>query len=155
MTVHFRAMPTALVTALRTGSPDAYGLAVERVTSDGGGNPCRHCLSDIPKGAEMLILSHRPFEGLHPYAETGPIFLCGECDRWPDGPALPPVIAHRREMLVKGYDANERIRYGTGQITATADIAAYCATLLNDSETATTHLRSATNNCYICRVDRA
>ena len=155
MTIQFRALSADLVAALRSGGIDDYGLAVERAISDGGGNPCRHCMNDVPKGAAMLILAHRPFSGLHAYAETGPIFICAECDHQADAPTPPPVVAQRAEFLVKAYDANERIRYGTGQITPTADIPAYCAALLADTNTATVHLRSATNNCFICRVDRA
>ena len=71
-------LPTDEVRKLQAGGPDAYGNAPERVVSDGGGNPCRHCLKLIPEGAPMLILAHRPFSKAQPYAETGPIFLCGE-----------------------------------------------------------------------------
>lgn len=154
MTIQFRALPAEAVNTLREGGPDANGQQVERAISDGGGNPCRHCLSDIPEGAGMLILAHRPFAGLHPYAETGPIFLCADCTRIEDAEDAPQVIATRKELLVKAYGADERIRYGTGQITPTADIPAYCAALLADPATATVHIRSATNNCFICRVDR-
>ena len=80
--VHFIPMPSAEAAAYREGAPDAYGLAPEQRISPGG-YPCRHCLDFIPAGAAMLILSHRPFAGLHPYAETGPIFLCaGPCAPW-------------------------------------------------------------------------
>ncbi len=86
----FLPLPTETVRALRAGGPDANGMTAERAVSDGAGNPCRHCLCFIPEGAEMLILAYRPFDSLHPYAETGPIFLCaGECQPW-SGPGVPP-----------------------------------------------------------------
>jgi len=62
------------VVQLRTGGVDAYGNPAECSISDGTGNPCRHCLNDIPKGTEMLICAARPFPDPQPYAETGPIF---------------------------------------------------------------------------------
>ena len=91
--IHFHPLPTAEVQALRAGGPDAYGNPPERVRAEGHGNPCRHCLNFVPEGAEMLILAHRPFDALQPYAETGPIFLCAECAPWDSegqGDRLPP-----------------------------------------------------------------
>ncbi|MGB0925945.1 MAG: DUF1203 domain-containing protein [Pikeienuella sp.] len=154
MSIQFRALTTDLVAAIRAQGPDANGHRAESAISNGKGVPCRYCLCDIPAGDNILVLAHRPFAGLHPYAETGPIFLCAECERREDAPSAPPVIETRTEMLVKAYGVDERIRYGTGQITPTDDIPAYCEALLNDRETATVHIRSATNNCFICRVDR-
>ena len=85
-------LPTESVRAYRAGHPDANGMAPERVVSDGGGNPCRHCLQCIPEGVEMLILAHRPFPAPQPYAESGPIFLCAEdCAGW-EGEGLPPIL---------------------------------------------------------------
>ena len=57
MTIRFTPLPTATVRALQSGGPDAYGQPPERHVSDGGGNPCRHCLRMIPAGAPMLVLS--------------------------------------------------------------------------------------------------
>jgi hypothetical protein len=61
---------------LRQGGGDAFGNAAEAAISDGGGNPCRHCLQQIPKGAAYLILAHKPFATTQPYSEIGPIFIC-------------------------------------------------------------------------------
>ncbi len=148
------AMPTEEARAWRGGAPDAYGMPPERAVSDGGANPCRHCLRDIPEGAGMLILAHRPFPKPDPYAETGPIFLCAdECPR--HDPAAPPaILGARAAFLVKGYRANDRIFYGTGRITPSEEVDDYCARLLEDPEVAYVHVRSATNNCYQFRVDR-
>ncbi len=141
------------VASIRAGGPDAYGLPAERTISDGGGMPCRHCLCDIPKGAEMLIMAARPFPDLQPYAETGPIFLCADCAPYA-GQGLPPVLASRAECLLKAYGADNRIIYGTGQITQTADVETYCKTLLMDPKVAYVDARSATNNCFTLRITR-
>jgi hypothetical protein len=153
--IRFTALPTETVRALRGGAPDANGMPAERTVSDGNGNPCRHCLHDIPTGAGMLVLAHRPFPAFQPYAETGPIFLCADdCDRWEsDGP--PPVLASRDACLIKGYGADDRIAYGTGRIVPAAGLAERAAVLFDDPRVRYGHVRSATNNCYTCRIEPA
>lgn len=150
------AIPTEIARALRAGAPDANGLPAERKISDGLNDPCRHCLRFIPEGAEMLIVAHRPFGSLQPYAETGPIFLCAEdCQRW-EGPGLPPVLADGPdERLLKGYSPDDRIVYGLGQIVPKGGIVARADTVLADPRVAYIHVRSSTNNCFTCRIDRA
>jgi len=59
--ITFHPLPTETVAALRAGGPDANGLPAEHAISDGAGNPCRHCLRQIPTGAGMLVCAHRPF----------------------------------------------------------------------------------------------
>ena len=141
------------VAQLRAGGVDAYGNPAERSISDGTGNPCRHCLTDIPKGAEMLICAARPFPDPQPYAETGPIFLCADCLPY-TGDGLPPVLASRKECLLKAYGADNRIIYGTGQITPTAEIEEYAGALLSGPKVAYVDARSATNNCFTLRIIR-
>ena len=150
------ALDTEAVRALRAGGPDANGMAPERAVSDGGGNPCRHCLTFIPEGEEMLIVAHRPFDTLQPYAEVGPIFLCArDCARW-EGAGLPPILqGGAEERLVKGYSADDRIVYGLGKVVPVPDIVDRARTLLGDPRVAYVHVRSSTNNCFTCRIDRA
>ena len=151
----YSALETEEVRDLQAGGREAYGQVPERHISNGEGNPCRHCLRDIPQGTDMLILAHRPFPAPQPYAETGPIFLCAaECHRH-DGRHLPDILQSSPEYLVKGYDRNDRIVYGTGAIVAAEDMARHAATLLARVDLAYLHIRSARNNCYQCRIDRA
>jgi len=152
----FRAMPTAEVRYFQAGGLDAYGLAPERRMSDGDGVPCRHCLQDVAKGEAYLILAYRPFPELQPYAETGPIFLhAGPCERVADVGHIPPMLAKRKAHLVKGYGADDRIVYGTGAVVASADLEAAAARILDRADVAYVHVRSALNNCYTCRIERA
>ncbi|MEP1765449.1 MAG: DUF1203 domain-containing protein [Sulfitobacter sp.] len=152
--ITFHPLPTETVTALRTGGPDANGLPAEHAISDGTGQPCRHCLRQIPKGAGMLICAHRPFDALQPYAETGPIFLCSEpCEAYV-ADALPPVLSTSKGYLLKGYTADQRISYGTGSIKAPDDIADYAASLLERPEIAFVDVRSASNNCFMTRITK-
>jgi hypothetical protein len=153
--LRFVALDSAAVQALRQGAPDANGQTPERQISDGGGNPCRHCLQDIAAGAPMLVLAHRPFPAPQPYAEVGPIFLHAEdCLRYDEGAGVPAMIVRREAILLRGYGADDRIVYGTGKVIPTEEIASLAAYLFQRPEIAYLHLRSASNNCYQCRIER-
>ncbi len=150
--MNYVAMETSRAEAYRRGDPDAYGQQPRVMISDGGGYPCRHCLDDIEAGRPVLLLAYRPFSSSHPYAETGPVFLCGEaCDRY-EGSGLPPVIARRPAALVRAYDDKEQIVANTGGTLATVDIPGRLEELLGREGVASVHLRSAMNGCFTCRV---
>lgn len=151
--MRFVAIPTTVVRGYQAGGPDANGQVPERVVSDGGGNPCRHCLRMIPAGAGMLVLAHRPFPSLQPYAEVGPIFLCADPCEAGGGEALPEVLASP-DYIVRGYGPDDRIVYGTGGVVATGAILARAGEVFGDARVAYVHVRSARNNCYQCRIDR-
>ena len=103
----------------------------------------------------MLILSHRPFPAPQPYAETGPIFLCAElCDAPADRAGAPEILASP-DYILRGYGADHRIVYGTGAVVPTQRIAAEADARLSDPRVAYVHVRSARNNCYQLRIDRA
>ncbi|MBV1868875.1 MAG: DUF1203 domain-containing protein [Marinosulfonomonas sp.] len=142
------------VTGVRAGGPDANGQVAERSVSDGVGNPCRSCLNDVPEGADMLILAARPFPELQPYAETGPIFLCGDaCAAW-DGAGVPPILTNSPDYLAKAYTADHRILYGSGKVVSGGDLASYAQALLQDPAVAFVDIRSARNNCFQTRIVR-
>jgi len=150
----FTALPTAIVDAYRSGAPDAFGNPPERAISDGHANPCRHCLRDISAGDGMLVLAHKPFDGTHPYAEVGPIFLCADACPRGGGPDLPEVLTTSPDYLIKGYSADDRIVYGTGTVSPTPELQDRLETIFANPEVAYIHVRSARNNCYQARVDR-
>lgn len=153
MTIRFTPIPTDTVRAYRAGGPDANGQAPERQIAQGTGNPCRHCLRMIPEGAEMLVLAHRPFPALQPYAEVGPIFLCAEACAAGGGADMPAILSSPAYIL-RGYGANDRILYGTGAVVPLADIPAQAAARLADPSVAYVHVRSASNNCYHLAIER-
>jgi hypothetical protein len=152
--IRFSPIPTETVRAYQSGAPDANGQTPERQISTGAGNPCRHCLADIPKGAGMLVLAHRPFPSAQPYAEIGPIFLCADECEVGGGPELPEILASP-DYIVRGYGADNRIVYGTGAVVPTTSITSEAETRLADPRVAYVHIRSARNNCFQCRVDPA
>ena len=148
MSILFHGLPSAEVARIRTGRRDAYGLAVEEHISDGNAYPCRHCLDETPTGAAYLILAHRPFETVNAYTETGPIFLCAEGCRPAQPSAEVPAILRAPTFLVRGYTGEERIRYGTGQVVRTDEIASKAEDILRDPDIAFVDVRSAANNCF-------
>lgn len=154
MSIIFKALPTETVRALQQGGPDAYGNTPERKVSDGDGVPCRHCLKNVAAGAPYLVLACRPFPELQPYAETGPIFLHVEaCEQAGESGILPEML-ESSDYIVRGYDADDRIVYGTGGVVATDGIADRSRALFKRDDVAYIHVRSARNNCYQCRIER-
>lgn len=151
----FRAMPTGEARQFQAGGLDAYGLKPETKISDGDGVPCRHYLREVGQGEVYLVLAYRPFPELQPYAEMGPIFLHAEaCDRAADSLPIPPMLARRKAHLIKGYGADDRIIYGTGQVVPSDKLADEAKRILERADVANVHVRSAVNNCFTCRIDR-
>lgn len=151
----YHALSSTLVDAYRNGAPDAHGNPPERAISNGSGNPCRHCLCDIPEGAAMLILAHKPFDGAHPYAEVGPIFLCADRCNQGGGTDRPEILTTSPDYLLKGYSTDDRIVYGTGAVVPTDKIRARIKDIFADPGVAYIHIRSSRNNCYQARVERS
>ena len=154
-TPRFVALPSDAVHALQAGAPDANGQVPERRLSNGAGVPCRHCLTQVANGEPYLVLAYRPFPAPQPYAELGPIFLHAErCPRHAPETSMPPMFRTVPRLLIRGYGADDRIVYGSGQIVATAELAQAATTLLERPDIAYVHARSASNNCYQCRIER-
>ena len=107
----------------------------------------------IEAGAPYLVLAHRPFPELQPYAETGPIFVHAETCRRGGGSSLPAFLASGHYIL-RGYGADDRIVYGTGGVVETDRIGARASALLDMANIQYVHVRSAANNCYHCRIER-
>lgn len=154
--LRFIAMPSETARGFHEGLPDAHGQPPERHVSDGSGNPCRHCLSDIAEGEPFLILAWRPFPAPQSYAETGPIFLHAEnCERHGEAEGMPAMFLERERFLLRGYGLDDRIVYGTGQLAAAGDLTQAAVALLDRPEVAYLHVRSAGYNCYQCRIEKA
>lgn len=148
----FHPIPTAHVARIRADKTDSNGQPVETPVSNGDGILCRHCMQNIPKGETYLVLGYRPFEGLNPYTETGPLFFCThDCTSFEPSAEVPEAL-DAPDFIVRGYSAEERIVYGTGKVTQTPRIPQYAADLLSRSDVAFVDIRSAKNNCFQCRV---
>jgi hypothetical protein len=152
MQIRFVALPTDIVRHYQAGGLDSYNLHPERRISDGDGVPCRHCLRNVAAGEPFLVLAHRPFSKLQPFAETGPIFLHAEpCDQALSTDAFPEILDSPNYIL-RGYDADERIVYGSGGVVDMAAIKARAEDLLNRDTIHFVDVRSSRNNCFQCRI---
>ena len=154
--IRFHPIASDLAEGWRAGAADAYGLKPEKTVCNSASAPCRHCLQAIPEGEPMLTLAHRPFDQTQPYAETGPIFLCGEpCAPYGANDQPPAYVRNSQTIMVRGYGADDRIVYGTGEVVPSDTLQTTCRTKLADPRIAYLHVRSASNNCYLFRIDRA
>ena len=148
-------MPSEHAQAYWNGGLDAHGLKPERHISDGSGVPCRHCLGAVSAGEPYLILAYCPFTARQPYAEVGPVFLhATPCDAYDGKDAIPEFYLNGEARILRAYDRDERIIYGTGRVVGARDIPAYAGELLSDPTTAYVHVRSSSNNCFAFRIDR-
>jgi len=154
MEIRVRGIETQTVERIRAGGPDAHGQPALRRIAEGGANPCRHCLGLIADGSEKLVLAHRPFPSAQPYAEVGPIFLHPEACPAYDRDATPAWFAFMDPAIVRGYDADDWIRYETGRVVSGREIAEASRAILADRAVAYVHVRSKFN-CWQCRVERA
>jgi hypothetical protein len=155
MPIRFVALDPILVHGWQQGKPDANGQAPERQISDGDGIPCRLTMTMVPMGEPYLVLAHRPFPAPQPYAEVGPIFVHAEADVAGVGTGEIPAFLASPRYIIRGYDERDRIVYGTGQIVETPDIPAAADALFENRRVRYIHVRSASNNCYHCRIERA
>jgi hypothetical protein len=153
MKLRVQGIPTDAVERIRHGGLDAHGQPALLRAAEGLANPCRHCLGLIAEGDTKLVLAYRPFDCLQPYAEVGPIFLHQEqCERY-DGDALPAWFVYLDPAIIRGYGADNWIRYDTGDVLPGRELTAACTAILSDPTVAYVHIRSK-YNCFQCRVDR-
>lgn len=102
MKLRIRGISTDECERIWSGGVDANGQPPLIRVAEGLANPCRHCLGLIPEGDKKLVLAYRPFDTLHPYAETGPIFLHAKlCERY-ESDVVPPWFDYFDLAIVRG-----------------------------------------------------
>ncbi len=148
MSVRFIPIPSEDVIGWQAAGVDSYGLPAKQKISDGDGFPCRHCQENIRKGDPFLVLAHRPFSGLHAYAETGPIFVHATACSLADSGDILPAIFNSASYIPHGYDNGETIVYGTGGVVDRMRIIDRAETILEYPAVTFIHERSAQNNCF-------
>ena len=142
------------VRQIREERLDAFGDPVEVYATEDARKPCRHCLGDIGLEQEVLLLSHRPAPVPGPYSEVGPIFVCGEaCAPFSAENRLPPVLKGR-QVVVRGYTAEERINYEASEIVEGEDAEPVIRRFLEDPKNAYLQVRTALFGCFLCKVER-
>jgi len=153
MHIRFEPMDTATADHLRSGGLDSNGNLPERKISDGIGVPCRCCMKIVDKGEPYLVAAWRPFTKTHAYAETGPVFLHAEsCAAEPVQLGELPAFLQSPDYILRGYDSDERIVYGTAGVIKLEAMTARIEELLCEPAVKAVHIRSSRNNCYHYRA---
>jgi hypothetical protein len=153
MSLRIRGIPTPHHEHFCAGGADANGQAPVVMKAEGGANPCRHCLGLIADGEPKLVLSYRPFDAAQPYAETGPVFLHQSACPWYDAEEMPAWFAFLDPAAIRGYGADDWIRYDTGRVVRGSELTQAASAILDDASIAYVHIRSKFG-CFQCRVDR-
>ena len=65
------------------------------------------------------------------------------------------MLKNTESYLIRGYDAQDRIVYGSGQVTKTAQIELAIKNGFSNSTIDYYHMRSASNNCFQAKVTRS
>jgi hypothetical protein len=144
-----------IATEARATMIDRFGNVLSELTSDGGGTPCRHCLSEVPEGRGAILIGHSPFTLPGPFREVGPIFVCAEtCEPYATPERLPEVVRTRLVQL-RAYSAGEEILYPHSRVLPGTEVEAALAPVFEDRQVAFVHLRSGLNGCFLCRVEAA
>jgi hypothetical protein len=113
-------------------------------------------MKNIEAGEDYLILAFRPFPEAQAFAETGPVFLHKkECAPHDPGAEVPEILHQSPRYLLRGYGKDDRIHYGSGNVVEQANIGDYAEMLFANPDIVYIHVRSATNNCYQARIERA
>ncbi len=155
MSARFIPIPCENVIGWQAEGVDSSGLPAKQKISDGDGLSCRHCLENIGKGDPYLVLAHRPFSGLHAYADTGPIFVHAAACRRAESSDTLTAIFNSAGYILRDYDNGEIIVFGTGGVVDRARIIDRAETILENPAVAFIHARSEQNNCFHCRIERA
>ena len=146
---------STLVEGWQAGGADAHGNTPVRRRADRGGLPCRHCLGSIEAGEDFLVLSHRPFESTHPYAELGPILVhANPCPAFGPSNDVPAFFRAWSPLFLRAYGPDDWIRYECVRMTDGAKIDAEAAALLEDPDVARLHARSIWG-CFLFGIARA
>lgn len=67
---------------------------------------------------------------------------------------IPAMLLTSESMIIRGYGADDRIKYGIGQVVETTALTDKAAELLTRDDVDYLHVRSARNNCFQCRIER-
>ncbi len=140
------------VETIRRTMTDACGHRLQVHVNRAHGNPCRFTLRQSPPGEELLLVSHRPFRGDHPYAEIGPIFIRLRGDAGYTDVHRFPAEIDPTTRIFRAYDAAERIvdaRIGTPNPDA------LIRELFANPAVDCIHVRSLTYGCYTFKIERA
>ena len=64
------------------------------------------------------------------------------------------MLQGKEALIIRGYNAQNRIIYGTGKVVAADEIPFYARKTFEKEDVKYIHIRSSTNNCYQCRIEQ-
>ena len=153
--VQFIALPHETRKSFRDRASDTNRQKPKAYISDGSSIPCYHCLNYAEMGDGYLLLVNRFFPDTQPYAGVGPIFIHSKGYQHFDNLSqVPKMISARNQMIIRGYSVRNRIVEDTGQLIETKNIQAAAKHLLKNIQISCLHVRSVSNNCFQCRIER-
>ena len=154
---HVVPFPADVVRAARAHRIDPWGNVARFLPAVDRSAPCRHCMRGTHPGGDLLLLKFSPFaaNSPSPYAERGPIFLCGdECAPYAAHSRLPETVT-TRQVNIRAYDAADLMLYGHSQLADGTEAEGVVARLLEDATVRKVHIRTALHGCFLCAVERA
>jgi hypothetical protein len=148
--------PREVAHAARSDRVDPWGGTATHLPSVDRSAPCRHCMRQTRAGADLILLAYSPFDrrSRSPYAERGPIFLCGDDCAAHSPPDHLPEIATSRQVNIRAYDARDFMLYGHSQLADGREAEGVVARLLEDPDVRQVHIRTALHGCFLCAVER-
>lgn len=152
----FRVRPIGkeVVERIRQTRVDDLGhrLLVSVATQNDTG-PCRSCLRVFVPGEGRLLFSYAPNPFDHPYNEIGPIYIHeNDCAPYSQHEKFPLELRTRRPIALRCYD-KAGLMVG-GELVGERPVEEVIVSLLDDTDIAFLHARTATVGCFIARIDR-
>lgn len=143
-------LPTGVADAARRDAAQRRADHAIVVAESNRSCPCRHCLQWAVQGERMILFPFTAVPAGLPYSETGPIFVHEErCDRYAAVTQYP--AAFRTGRVIRAY--NSRTEIIGAQVVNGASPEEVVSELLQNSETAFLHVRSAGYGCYTFRIN--
>jgi hypothetical protein len=108
-------------------------------------------------GTDLILMRYSPFSARSrsPYAERGPIFLCGgDCAAHAPSDRMPEIVTSR-QVNIRAYDAGDTMLYAHSQLADGRDADGVVARLFADPNVRQVHIRTALHGCFLCAVERA
>lgn len=154
----FRCVPidTAIANRFRATGRDDRDNAIRRTKAVAGQNyPCRHCLTLIAAGDDVLLASYDLPAPTGLYWTPSPVFLhAADCPRYAAVNDIAPIVRANALVSVRAYDADQLCLYDLGQVCAGADVDAPLHKALDDARTAFVNIHTARPGCLLTHVAR-
>jgi hypothetical protein len=151
MSFQIHALPSDLITGVRTSGRDVSGNPVEAVVATGG-EPLRCCLRDARAGEDQILFGYEPVLPASPYREIGAVFAhAAAC---PAGPVAGyPAEWRGRKQVLRAYDSRGWIHPST-RVHDGSDPEAVIAEILADPQVDRIHSRNVAYGCYMFAITR-